>query len=67
MASELYFSHIELWTENNDPQHRHNPLQFPKKFSENLYYTKDTPRNILRLMADFAHTQFVASKVILEF
>ena len=38
VANELFFFHVELWAENTDPLHRHNPFEISKKkFSEKLY------------------------------
>ena len=37
-ASELFFFHVELWAENNNPQHRHTLFANSKiNFSEKLY------------------------------
>ena len=59
MASELFFFHVELWEENPNPQHRHNPFAISKmKFSEKLYVTQ----KILHESFE-TYGPFVASKV----
>ena len=40
-VAELFFSHIELWAKNINPQHRHTPFAISEiYFSEKLYITQ---------------------------
>ena len=42
VASELFFSYVELWAEITNPKHRHTPFATSKiKFSETLCKTKN--------------------------
>ena len=75
VASELFFFYVELWAENTNPQHRHNPFAISKiNFSEKLYIRQKILHESMRLtfwlfsiLADFGRSQFIASKVVLEF
>ena len=68
MMSHLFLLHIELWPENDDPEHRHASFAILKKiFAEKIYMIqKDSPTNFLRL-TNFGRFHFVALKFIQEF
>ena len=69
MASELFFLYAELGAENTNPQHRQTPLQFQKYIFFKLHLRQKISTSLLRFTGstDFGRSQFVASKVILEF